>query len=194
MAHLLEPFAGRRAHLAAEQLIARFGGLSRALSATPAQLAEALGGDRRLAGKIVAARALVAAALHEQVARAPVSVHDPAFRDYLRLRIGGAASERLHVTFVAPDRGYIADDVLAQGSLAHVQLDLRHLLARAFETGAHGVILAHNHPSGSAEPSAHDIALTLRIVDLAGAVGVHLLDHLIIGAGDIVSMRERELI
>ena len=53
---------------------------------------------------------------------------------------------------------------------------------------------AHNHPSGSAEPSAEDIRLTRRIANLTQAVGVQLLDHLIFAGADMVSMRERGLL
>jgi len=54
--------------------------------------------------------------------------------------------------------------------------------------------VVHNHPSGSAEPSDNDVALTRRIVLLASSVRIQILDHLIVGASRIISMRERELL
>lgn len=194
MANLLRPFAGKRADHAASRLIGHFGSLGAALAASPEQLACALGRERDLVRAIVAARTLVAAGLYERVWRATVSVRDPAFRDYLRMLIGKSPTECLHATFVTHDWGYLADETLTHGATTQVEGDLRRLLSRAFDVGAHGVILAHNHPSGSAEPSAADIALTLRIAELTKSVGVQLLDHLIVGGIDIVSMRERELI
>lgn len=194
MAGLLEPFAGQRAHVAADRLIDHFGGLGRALAAPPGQLAEALGEDRELITTIIAARALVYAGIREEVQRTPVSTASAAFRDYLRVRIGNAPTECLHATYVTHDRDYLADAVLTEGSANHVEADLRRLLARAFDVGAHGVIIAHNHPSGSAEPSADDIALTRRIADLTRSVDVLLLDHLVVGKSEIVSMRERSLL
>jgi DNA repair protein RadC len=194
MAQLLAPFAGRQAAVAADRLINHFGSLGRALAASPGQLAHVLPDDRKLVRTLIAARTLVYAGLHEDVQRTPVAAASPVFRNYLRLRIGNAPIERLHATFLTPDLGYLADDIIAEGATTHVEADLRRLLARAFEVGAHGLILAHNHPSGSAEPSARDIALTRRIADLIGSVDVRLLDHLIVGAGDIVSMRERGLL
>lgn len=194
MAHLLEPFAGDRAHDAAVRLIAHFGSLGRALDASSGQLAAALGRDDDLVGAIVAARALIKAGLREQVARTQVSIHDPRFRDYLRSLIAKSPTECLHATFVAQDWGYLADELLARGGTGHVEGDLRRLLGRAFDVGAQGVVLAHNHPSGSAEPSAEDIRLTRRIADLTQAVGVQLLDHLILAGADMVSMRERGLL
>lgn len=194
MAALLEPFTAGRADAAAERLIDHFGGLGRALAAPPERLARALGGDTPLAQAIVAARNLISAGLREQVSRARVSTRDPAFLDYLRSLLGNAATECLHATFVSYDWGYLADDILAEGTTSGVEGDLRRLLARAFDVGAHGVVLAHNHPSGSAEPSPQDIDLTRQIARLTAAVGVRLLDHLIVGAGEIVSMRERGLL
>ena len=194
MAKLLEPFAGENADVAAKRLIENFGSLGRALFASPEQLIDALDLDPAIAHAMIAARELVRAGLHEQVRRTPVSIRDPAFRDYLRLLFGRSATECLHATFVAHDWGYLADEMLTSGATTQVEGDLRRLLARAFDVGAHGIILAHNHPSGSAEPSDEDIALTARIAGLTQSVGIVLLDHLIVGSIDIVSMREKGLL
>ena len=194
MADLIEPFAGDVAEIAADRLIRHFGTLAHALAATPEQLASALEGNRRLAASIVAARTLFEAGLRERVSREAVSVSNPAFRKYLRFLIGGSATERLHATFLARDCGYIADEQIADGTTGEVQANLRRLLGRAFDLGAHGIILAHNHPSQSAEPSVDDIALTRTIAQLTKSVGIQLLDHLIVGGKDIVSMRQRGLI
>jgi DNA repair protein RadC len=123
-----------------------------------------------------------------------VTTADPRFQAYLRLVIGKSATECLHVTFVTQDWGYLADETIAQGTIAQVEGPLRRLLARAFDVGAHGIILAHNHPSGCAEPSAADVAMTKKIERLARAVDIRLLDHLIVGGRTIVSMRERGLL
>ncbi|AMU91860.1 JAB domain-containing protein [Sphingopyxis macrogoltabida] len=194
MAQLLEPFAGNRAEAAAGQLIAHFGSLGRAIAAPREQLDLALGANSDLVHVITAARALVTGGLLEQISRTPVSVGDPAFGAYLRARIGKSPTECLHATFVTYDWRYLGDEILAEGTSRHVEANLRRLLSRAFDLAAHGVILAHNHPSGSAEPSAEDIMLTHRIASIVGSVGVKLLDHLVIGANEIASMRERGLL
>lgn len=194
MANLLEPFAGGLAEIAADRLIRHFGGLGRALAATPEQLVSALEGDRHLAESIVAARTLFEAGLRERISHAPVSIGDAAFQEYLRFIIGKSATECLHATFVTRDWGYLADERMADGATGQVEANMRRLLGRAFDLGAHGIILAHNHPSRSAEPSDDDIALTRRIAQLTKSVGIQLLDHLIVGGNDIVSMRRRGLL
>lgn len=194
MADLLKPFAGHQAEDAAERLISHFGGLGRALLASREQLDVALFDNKSLVDTIVAARDLVGAGLYERIQRTPISADDPDYRRYLRFTIGKGAVERLHATFVTAEWGYIADDQIAVGSAVQVDANVRFLLGRAFDVGAHGVLLAHNHPSGSAEPSAGDIAQTRRIGELIRAVGVELLDHLIVGDDDIVSMKARGLL
>ena len=204
MARLLEPFAGRRSEIAADRLIAHFGGLGRALSASREQLDLALPGEKKLVSAIVAARALFEAGLRERISRTRVGIDDPDFRQYLQLMIGKSATECLHATFVTTDCEYLGDERIASGTPGQVESNLRRLLARAFDLGARGIILAHNHPSGksaaltpaacSPEPSEADIALTRRIAGLTGTVGVLLLDHLIVGADAITSMKERGLL
>lgn len=191
MATLLEPFAGKRAGAAAERLIGHFGGLGRALAASHEQLGAALSEDPDVVSSILAARNLFGAALHEQVSRTRISADDPDYRRYLRFTIGKGTVERLHATFVTADWCYLADDHIALGTTSQVAINLRFLLSRAFDVGAHGVLLAHNHPSGSAEPSARDISQTRVIARVMRMVEIELLDHLIIGADAIVSMKDR---
>lgn len=194
MAPLLEPFAGRRSEVAADRLIVHFGGLGRALSASREQLATALPDHSDLVAKLVAARNLFEAGLRERVSRTRVGIADPDYQQYLRLLIGRSATECLHATFVTQEWGYLGDERIASGTPRQVEANLRVLLARAFDLGARGVILAHNHPSGSSEPSEADIVLTRRIAALTASVDVQLLDHLIVGADTIVSLRERGLL
>lgn len=194
MADLLEPFAGRGSQAAAERLIFQYGGLGRALLAPRESLEATLREHPGLAARIVAARSLFEAGLLEQIRRSRISASDPDYRRYLRFLIGKSPVELLHATFVTAEWGYLADERIASGTPAQVDMNLRFLLGRAFDVGAHGILLAHNHPSGSSEPSASDITMTLRIAEATRAVGVELLDHLIVGAPEIVSMRERGLL
>lgn len=194
MAELLEPFAGRGSQAAAERLIAHYGGLGRALLAPRESLETTLHDHPGLAARIVAARSLFEAGLLEQIRRTTISASDPDYRRYLRYQIGKSPVELLHATFVTADWGYLADERIASGTRAQVDMNLRFLLTRAFDVGAHGILLAHNHPSGSSEPSDSDIVLTRRLAEATRAVGVELLDHLIVGTPEIVSMKERGLL
>jgi DNA repair protein RadC len=194
VASLLEPFAGRHPEVAADRLIVHFGGLGRALSASPEQLAAALPDHADLAAAIVAARALFEAGLRERISRTRVGIDDADYRHYLRMQIGKSSTECLHATFVTRDWAYLGDERMASGTPGQVDSNLRGLLSRAFDLGASGIILAHNHPSGSSEPSEADIALTQRIAAFTRSVDIMVLDHLIVGEDSIVSMKERGLL
>jgi len=81
---------------------------------------------------------------------------------------------------------------LAVGGRAGVQIDRTLLFRSVVASGAYGFIMAHNHPSGIPDPSAEDIAMTQHVVAGAKLLGLHCMDHLVIGAnGAFVSMAER---
>ena len=94
----------------------------------------------------------------------------------------GARNQALHVTTVALGR------INAAG------VHPREVFREAVAAGATALIMAHNHPSGDPEPSEDDIRLTHRLQRCGETLGIELLDHLVVGAGSYVSLRERRLI
>ena len=85
----------------------------------------------------------------------------------------------------------IAFEKLFQGTIDAAAVYPREVVRRAMEHNAAAVILAHNHPSGVAEPSQSDHAITRRLVEALGLVEVRVLDHLVIGDGGWVSLASR---
>ncbi|HEY5132754.1 MAG TPA: DNA repair protein RadC [Candidatus Krumholzibacteriaceae bacterium] len=83
---------------------------------------------------------------------------------------------------------------VAVGSLNAALVHPRELFKAAVAASAAGIILVHNHPTGSPEPSAEDTDLTLRFVKCGELLGIELVDHIVIGGDRFVSMRERGLI
>lgn len=69
---------------------------------------------------------------------------------------------------------------LHTGGLNHSPVDVRLVIAVALLTASTAVVVAHNHPSGGLRPSAEDVAVTRRIAEAAGLMGIRLLDHLIL--------------
>lgn len=190
MAELFARFAGDAAPHLAERLIAHFGSLRRVLDASLQQLRTAAGaGHEAAAEAIFAARRLVEAALVEEVVAAPVDGADPAIHQFLRSRIGGAREERLYAIFADASRRYLADEPVAAGSSERMVAHARPLVERALSHGAAGLLLAHNHPSGRCRPSADDIASTRWLADLAEALELELIDHLIVTRTHVFSMR-----
>ena len=189
MAELLAPFAGEDAPQLAERLIGRFGTLGRVLSAPLPQLRAAAGEYDRAVSAIFGARRLVEAALSEEIVSVAVDGSDPAIHRYLRSRIGGSRDEVLHAIFADASQRYIADEPVVVGSSTRVESRARPLIERAMALGATGLLLAHNHPSGRCRPSAEDVAATRSLAQIAEALELSLIDHLIVTRTRVFSMR-----
>ena len=80
------------------------------------------------------------------------------------------------------------------GSVDRAHVHGREVLRRGIEVNAVAVVLAHNHPSGSPEPSQADIHLTHRLTELLRQVDIRVLDHIVVGAGSCVSLASRGLV
>jgi len=95
-------------------------------------------------------------------------------------------TEQFRVLFLDTKNVLIADEEQAKGTVDHVPVYPREVVKRALELNAASLLLVHNHPSGDPTPSQADIDMTAQIVTAAGALGITVHDHLIIG-------KEREL-
>ena len=87
-----------------------------------------------------------------------------------------------------------AKETLSMGSLNASLVHPREVFRAAIKRGSASLICAHNHPSGDPEPSREDIALTNRLVEAGNIIGIDVLDHLIIGDGIFISLKERGVI
>ncbi len=83
------------------------------------------------------------------------------------------------------------ESVVSVGCLTSSLVHPREVFQEAVVSRAAALILFHNHPSGDPEPSAEDVALTRRLVSAGALMGIEVLDHLILGAGRFVSLKER---
>ena len=78
---------------------------------------------------------------------------------------------------------------VAIGSLSATLVHPRELFKDAIAASAAAILVAHNHPSGDPEPSAHDVEITARLVEAGRLLGIEVVDHLILGTGGMVSLR-----
>jgi DNA repair protein RadC len=111
--------------------------------------------------------------------------------DFLRLRIGHLPHEEFHAVWLDNRHRILATERLFTGTVDGTAVHPREVVRRALELNAAAVILAHNHPSGVAEPSASDQLITAELKNAFGLIGVRLLDHLVVSAGATVSLAER---
>lgn len=114
-----------------------------------------------------------------------------AIRDWLRLQLAGEEREVFMVLFLDNQNRLIAHEILFTGTVSHTEVHPREVVKAALKHNAAAVIVAHNHPSGLAEPSQADRRLTERLKQVLDLVDIRLLDHLVVGAMEITSFTER---
>lgn len=115
-------------------------------------------------------------------------------RDYLRLRVGGLPHETFGVLFLDAQNGLIEAVEMFRGTLSQTSVYPREVAKAALLNNASAVILYHNHPSGSAEPSRADEVLTRALKDALALLDIRTLDHLVVTAATVTSFAERGLI
>lgn len=117
-----------------------------------------------------------------------------AVKAYLRLQLGGEPVEHFAVIFLNSQHRSIAFERMFTGTLTQTSVYPREIVVAALRHNAAAVILAHNHPSGSVEPSHADKALTYTLKEALRLIDVRVLDHIIVGPGAELSMAERGLL
>lgn len=114
-----------------------------------------------------------------------------AVRDWLRLQLTLEDREEFTVLFLDNQHRLIAHDTLFLGTINSITVHPREVVKAGLKHNAAAAILAHNHPSGEAEPGHADRQITARLKQALDLVDIRLLDHLVVGGMDIVSFTER---
>lgn len=178
----------------AHSLIKRFGSLAGVLNADAKALAlhPGMGETSAAALKIVAvaARRLARTALRQQ----PVLGSWQALIDYLTIDMAHLTVERVRVLFLNTQNMLIHDEHVGDGSIDEAAIHPREVIRRALDLGATALIIVHNHPSGSPQPSRADIQVTNRIAEAGRLLGIVVHDHVIIGREGHVSLKAKGLI
>lgn len=175
----------------ARTLLDENGGLPGLLGATPQML------RRKGLGQAKAAGLLAALEIARRLARKEIPEREPLSRPvelahYLHLRYQARDQEVMGALFLDVRNRMLGDREIYRGTLERAVVEPREVLKECLLRGASGVILFHTHPSGDPTPSPDDTAFTLRMAEAAKAVGVRLLDHLVIaGSGRWVSIRDK---
>ena len=116
-----------------------------------------------------------------------------AVRDYLRLRLGDKPHEVFAVVFLNAQHRVIATEEMFRGTLTQTSVYPREVVIEALRRNAAAVVICHNHPSGSPDPSRADEHLTQSLKSALALVDVRVLDHLIVTRTATVSFAERGL-
>jgi DNA repair protein RadC len=178
----------------ARTLIARFGSLAGVLNADPHALANhpGMGETSAAALKVVALAARRMA--RQQVREQPVLASWQALIDYLNIDMAHLTVERVRVLFLNTQNMLIHDEHVGDGSIDEAAIHPREVIRKAMDLGATALIIVHNHPSGSPQPSRADIEITSRIAEAGRLLGIVVHDHVIIGREGHVSLRAKGLI
>ncbi len=187
--------AGRGVLQMAQEVLDAFGGLAGLLHASADDLKriKGLGGSAKRA-ELVAVLELARRALAEQLRTRPVFESPTAVKDYVQLQLGQRPHEVFAVLFLDSQHRLIALEELFRGTLGQTSVYPREVALRALHHHAAAVVLAHNHPSGSVQPSPADEVLTQTLKTALALLDVRVLDHVIVGPGQALSMAERGLI
>ena len=101
------------------------------------------------------------------------------------------AQEQVRVLLLDIRNRLVGQRVIYQGTVSSAEVRTAEVLRPAVNEAVSRIIVVHNHPSGAAEPSPEDVALTRRLVQAAELLGIELLDHVVMGGDRAVSLKER---
>ncbi len=185
---------GKSAVELARETLKRFGSLSALLAADVTALSASPGMGVAKSVQLQAVLEMAQWALRERLDRGPALSSPQAVRDYLRLRLQERPHEVFGVVFLDAQNRVLAVEELFRGTLTQTSIYPREVVKRALAHNAAAAIFAHNHPSGIAEPSRSDEALTVALRQALALIDVRVLDHFVIGGGTAMSFAERGLL
>lgn len=178
----------------ANHLLERFNGLEKLLTTPHQQLISIKGLGTAKATQLSAILELCRRTLHQKVMQSDIITSPESTREYVQLHFQGLQREQFACLFLDTRHRVIALETLFQGTLNAATVHPREVVKQALSLNAASLILCHNHPSGDPEPSQADIHITHRLKEALQLVEIQVLDHMIVGQGEILSMAERGLI
>ncbi len=185
---------GKSAVDLARVLLGKFGSLAGIVGASREAFCDVPGLGSAKYAQLHAATELTRRALAVEM-KAGLNLSSPtAVRDFLRLSIQNRQVEVFVGLFLDAQNRVIAVEELFSGTLTQTSVFPREVVRRALHHNAAGVIFAHNHPSGVAEPSHADETLTQALKEALALIDVRVLDHFVVGRGATLSFAERGLL
>jgi DNA repair protein RadC len=193
-AALLERLAGPAADGVGERLLSRHGGLREVFRALGDAGQENPAAERVCLQRLAAAAELCRRRLLRELVRGEPLTSPASTVEFLQNHLLDRGREIFIAVFLDTRHRVLSAEELFQGSIDGACVYPRVVADRALRLGAAAVIVAHNHPSGIAEPSLADQAITRRLKDALALLEIRLLDHFIIGNGTPVSLAGRGLL
>ncbi len=187
-------YKGRGVVALADDVLAHCSGWAGLLNAGLADLKGVKGLGPAKRAELLAVMEMARRALAQPLRQAPVFDSPQRVKDYLGLLLGGRPYEIFTVLFLDAQHRLLHMEEMFRGTLTQTSVYPREVVRQALAHNAGAVVFAHNHPSGLAEPSRADEYLTQTLKAALQLVDVRVLDHLVVGQGQVVSMAERGLV
>jgi DNA repair protein RadC len=173
----------------AKALLTRFGSLSGALAASPADLRTVAGVGESVALDLTLMHEATLRVGREAVTKRTVISSWSQLLAYVRIALANEPREQFRVLFLDKKNQLIADEVMNRGTVDHAPVYPREVVRRALELSSSSVILVHNHPSGDPTPSAADVEMTRQVVEAGRPLRVAIHDHLVVGREGVASLK-----
>lgn len=173
-----------------ERMLRHFGSINALFGASVAEFSRLHGLGPAKFAQLNAVMELARRATSERLADCVAFPAPAEVKDYLRTSMHAQAHESFVVLFLDVKHRLISKEEMFRGTLTRTSVYPREVVKAALRHNAAAVLLAHNHPSGSAEPSQADLTLTAALGQALALVDVRVLDHLVVAGAQIHSMAE----
>lgn len=185
--------AGMPVMALARHLLEEFGSLRGLMTTSQRGFCQVRGLGAAKYAQVQAAMEMARRVMDEPVRQGDPLTSPEDTRRYLRSRLGTQPHEVFAGLFLDNRHRVIRYQELFRGTIDGAAVYPREVVRHALDFNAAAVIFAHNHPSGIAEPSQADIALTRRLISALELVDIRVLDHMVVGHGEVISLAERGL-
>ncbi len=178
----------------ADKLIKEFGSLRKLFSSSKQEFCSHKGLGEAKYVQLQAVLEMTQRYLAETINKGDALTSPDLTKQYLMSILRDREREGFLILYLDNQHQVICNEMLFEGTIDSASVYPREVVKRALYHNAAALILAHNHPSGISEPSQADKRVTYRITDALALVDIRVLDHFIIGDGEVVSFAERGLI
>jgi len=175
----------------AREMLTEFSGFQGLMSATHEDLLEIKGIGKAKIAQILAAMEIVKRQLRQPLKKLNIIQNPNSLFDYLRASMGNLNREEFRLFHLNRSKHLIAEEVIFKGTLDATAVYPREIVGSALRKKASALILAHNHPTGLPKASSEDIELTTALVKACWTIDIPILDHIIIGKGECMSMKRQ---
>ncbi len=181
---------GKNAIALAREMIVKFGGLNGLMMATQDDLLSVKGIGKAKAAHMLAAMEIVKRQLRQPLEKINIIKNPHHLFEYLKVSMADLSREEFRLLHLNRSKHLIAEEVLFRGTVDESAVYAREVVESALRKRASALIFVHNHPNGPAQFSPEDIELTKALIAACRSVDIPVLDHVITGRDDCVSLRQ----